>query len=152
MLCCLHLHVQYNAGSQQEVVTLTPSLTLEEGLPVIQFTLYVIIKFLNLSIFDEPKQTSPETICPTSPSSVHRAKGTSYLSQSSPREEELTTLSEKLNYSQSRSPDVISFVSYCILKIILFLLKRYCLASMIQQSKICKVDILNVIIRIKYNM
>lgn len=61
-------------------------------------------------------------------------------------------LSEKLDYSHSRSPAVISFVSYCILKIILLLLKSYCLASVIYQSKICKVGILNVIIRLKCNM
>lgn len=39
--------------------------------------------------------------------------------RSLPREEELTMLSEKLNYSHSRSPVVISFGFHCILKIIL---------------------------------
>lgn len=152
MLCCLHLHVLYNAGNQQELVTLTPSLTLGEGLPMLQFTIYVIRRFLSLSIFGEPRQSSPETICLTSPSSVHRAKGRSCLSHSSPREEELIMLSKKFNYSHSRSSAVISFVSYCILEIILLLFKSYCLASVIWQSKICKAGIFNVIIRLKCNM
>lgn len=125
MLCCLHLHALCNAGNWQEVVTLTPSLTLE-GLPVLQFTIYVIRRFLNLTIFGEPKQLSPETICPTSPSSVHRAKG-----RSSAGEEELIVLSEKLNNRHRRSPAVISFFSYCVLKIILLLVKSCCLASVI---------------------
>lgn len=91
------------------------SLMLEKGPSVLQFTVFVISQLLCPHIFDEPKQSSPEKNCPTSPTSGSWANDRSCLSHSSPREEELITLDEKLNYTHSSNSFVASFVSQCAL-------------------------------------
>lgn len=92
---------------------------LQKGPPVQQFTGFVNSRLLCPNFFGEPKQSTSEAFCPIRPTFVHRANSRSHPLHSLPREEEVTMRSEKLNYSHSRSPAVISFGFHCIFKIIL---------------------------------